>query len=133
MEQVQTLEIDEEIIRKRYGVEDKTVGPPTRVDWVQGDILDRTCRPGPFDLIVERRTVQLYDEEMRGQALAALADRLTPDGVLFSHCHAGWWRPPEPRPHLSRDWFEARGWPFWNGLPAEKPEGQVAWLFTTTG
>jgi len=107
--------------------------PGGAVDFVVGDILVPAICPGPFDVIIERRTAQNYYSHDMGAVLAALAGRLEPNGILLSHCHDGGWRPPaEPR-HLTRSWFISNQWTIWNGGPGQKPPGQVAWLFTTTG
>ena len=107
--------------------------PGGRVDFVVGDILDSAVCPGPFDVIIERRTAQLYFNREIGAVLGALAMRLGQDGILFSHCHDGAWKPPaEPR-HFTKSWFEQNGWAIWKGGPGRKPPGQVAWLFMSTG
>lgn len=105
--------------------------PGGRVQFVTGDVCDPACCPGPYDVIIERRTLQLWPSDRRPVAMQAVADRLAPRGLFFSHCHDGWWKPPaEPR-HALEPWFTSRGWPVWNG---EAPlTGRVAWLFTTTG
>jgi SAM-dependent methyltransferase len=98
-----------------------------------GDILDAAAFPGPYDVIVERRTAQIYSTYDMGAVLGALAKRLNQNGILVSHCHDGAWRPPaKPRHHTSL-WFQESGWAIWNGSPDPKPAGQVAWLSTTTG
>ena len=103
------------------------------IAFVQGNVLDPAVCEGPFDLIIERRTAQTYREAAREAFLSRLADRLSTEGILFSHCHCGWCKPGETPEHLSRDWFTAEKWPGWSGPPARKPPGRVAWLYTTTG
>jgi hypothetical protein len=103
------------------------------VDFVVGDILDSTVCPGPFDVIIERRTAQIYFNSVLGGVLGALAIRLGQDGILLSHCHDCAWKPPaEPR-HFTKSWFQQNRWAIWNGGPGRKPSGRVAWLFTSTG
>lgn len=104
--------------------------PGGRVEWVAGDILDRACCPGPFDLIIERRTAQNYPQ--LADILTPLIGRLSPSGVFFTHCHDGAWRPPAEPQHRVGDWLKAQGWRFWTGS-GPKPPGRVAWLYTTTG
>jgi len=107
--------------------------PRGHVDFVTGDMLDSVVCPGPFDVIIERRTAQNYFSHDIGAVLSALAGRLTEDGIFFSHCHDGAWKPPaEPR-HYTESWFREAGWPIWDGSLGRKPSGRVAWLFTSTG
>ncbi|MHC4766194.1 MAG: class I SAM-dependent methyltransferase [Planctomycetota bacterium] len=106
--------------------------PGGHVDFVVGDILDPAVCPGPFDVVIERRTAQIFAPDV-GAILQALADRVGRDGILFSHCHAGASkRPAKPR-HCSRPWFQQHRWTTWSGDPGHKPAGRVAWLFTSTG
>jgi hypothetical protein len=65
--------------------------------------------PGPFDLVLERRTLQLFAGfNQLDAAMTAVANRLDDRGILFSHCHDGGWRPPaEPR-HVTRAWLMER-------------------------
>ena len=103
------------------------------VDFVVGDIMDSTVCPGPFDVIIERRTAQLYFHSDIGGFVSALAIRLGQHGILLSHCHDGAWKPPaEPR-HFTKSWFQQTRWAIWNGGPGRKPSGRVAWLLTSTG
>jgi Methyltransferase domain len=101
--------------------------------FVIGDILDRSICPGPFDAIIERRTLQLFPEEERGTALDALASRLQPNGLFLSHCHDGGWKPPGEPVHQveqllrDRSWFISR-----RGDPADHA-GRMAWLEMSTG
>ena len=76
--------------------------PGGSVEFVVGDLRDTSVCPGPFDVVIERCTLQLFPPTERGSALDALADRLRPDGIFVSHCHNGGWRPDEPRVHLFR-------------------------------
>jgi len=107
--------------------------PGGHVEFVTGDILDSAVCPGPFDVIIERRTAQLYFNRDIGVVLGGLAKRLGQDGILLSHCHDGGWKPPaEPR-HFTKPWFQQNRWTIWDGGPGGKPLGRVAWLFTSTG
>jgi hypothetical protein len=101
--------------------------------FVVGDLFDANVAPGPFDLIIERRTAQTYGDPSRSRFLSVLADRLTGDGVLFSHCHDSGWRPGEQPYHAARDWFDSNQWPIWSGDPNTRQRGRVAWLFSSTG
>lgn len=116
-----------------YFCEPEMRRPGGHVDFVTGDILDSSICPGPFDVIIERRTAQLYFSHDIGPVLGELAKRLGQDGILLSHCHDGGWKPPaEPR-HFTQPWFQQNRWTIWNGGPGRKPPGRVAWLFTSTG
>ena len=106
--------------------------PGGTVDFVAGDLIDPTVCPGPYDVILERLSVQLFPDDERAGALDALVGRLSSDGVLFSHCHCGSGG-PNTRPHALEALLTSRGWPFWYGRGQPKPAGQVAWLFSTTG
>lgn len=103
------------------------------VEFVVGDMLDPGTYPGPFDVIIERRTVQNFAPEERPGILEALAARLRPEGVFLSHCHDACWKPPAKPVHATEAWFRECGWPIWSGPPEPKPNGKVAWLFTSTG
>jgi SAM-dependent methyltransferase len=98
-----------------------------QVTFVVGDFLDPAVCPGPFDVIIERSTAQLFAD--RDAVLGALAKRLAPNGIFLSHSHDARWRPPAPRQHLTASWFRQNGWTIWNGWPAPKPPGRVVWLY----
>lgn len=109
----------------------RSQAPGGRLEFVTGDLCDPDCCPGPYDVVIDRRTLQLYPDEERPRAMQAVANRLASRGIFFSQCHDGAWKPPaEPR-HATREWFVANGWQMWT---RDKPlTGRVAWLFTTTG
>lgn len=103
------------------------------LNFVVGDILDPAICPGPFDVIIERRTAQIFPSDNRGAVLSALAARLGSNGIFLSHSHDGGWKPPaEPR-HFTEAWFRENQWVIWNGSRGRKPPGRVAWLITSTG
>jgi hypothetical protein len=105
-----------------------TMGP---LRFTAGDLRDPTICPGPFDVIVERRTLQLFPEEERPAALQAVANRLACPGLFISHCHRGSWRQSGPRTHANEAWFTAQGWPRWRpGCPIE---GRMVNLLISTG
>ncbi|HWC15916.1 MAG TPA: class I SAM-dependent methyltransferase [Terriglobales bacterium] len=102
-----------------------------RLEFVVGDLCDPACCPGPYDVVIDRLTLQLYREAERPIAMQAVANRLGSPGIFFSQAHNGAWKPPEPRIHALESWFRAEGWPSWQG---DNPlKGRVAWLFMTTG
>jgi hypothetical protein len=99
---------------------------------VAGDLTDPTVCPGPYDAIVERRTLQLFPEADRPHAIEAVANRLAPRGIFFSHCHDPAWRPPSKPRHWTQAWFEKAGWEIWR-QPPQTLRTRAAWLFTSTG
>jgi SAM-dependent methyltransferase len=102
-----------------------------RVEFVVGDLRDVGCCPGPYDVVIDRKTLQLYPERERAPALAAVASRLATPGILFSHCHDGSWRPPAPAQHVMEPLLVKEGWALWKG---QGPlSGRAAWLLITTG
>lgn len=105
--------------------------PGGSLRFVTGDLCDSTLCAGPFDVVVERRTLQLFSETERPTALRAVANRLALRGIFYSHCHDGGWKPPAPRNHATEGWFVQERWALWKGQTAI--EGRIAWLFTTTG
>jgi hypothetical protein len=107
--------------------------PGGTVEFATGDILDSAICPGPYDVIIERLTAQNYFTRDIGTVLNGLAQRLSENGIFFSHSHDGAWKPPAKRRHYSESWFHEAGWTIWNGRPGRKPLGRVAWLFTSTG
>jgi len=99
--------------------------------FVVGNLCDTECCPGPYDVVIERLTLQLYSDEYKPRALQAVANRLASPGIFFSQSHCGSWKPPAPRIHWNESWFRSQGWPIWpSGSPLTT---RVAWLFTTTG
>jgi methyltransferase family protein len=104
-----------------------------RIQFVTGNILDPAICPGPFDVVIERCTAQLYLNQDIGGIMVALSRRLGPEGIFVSHCHSGSWKPPAERPYFTRPWFQQNQWTIWNGGPGRKPPGRVACLSTSTG
>ena len=99
--------------------------------FVAGNLCDPECCAGPYDVIIERKTLQLYSDEYKPRAILAVANRLASPGIFFSQSHCGSWKPPERPIHWLEWWFEAEGWPIW---PSNGPlTTRVAWLETTTG
>ncbi len=112
-------------------VGNRSGGPEGRLEFVAGDLCEPACCPGPYDVVIERRTLQLYRDDERPSATQAVANRLASKGIFVSHCHDGAWKPPaEPR-HRTKEWFVTQGWQMWQRDRALT--GRVAWLITTTG
>ncbi len=101
------------------------------LEFVVGDLCGAECCPGPYDVVIDRKTLQLYPDVDRPIAMQAVANRLASPGIFFSQSHDGSWKPPAPRKHAAESWFVSNGWEFWRGdTPLTR---RVAWLLTTTG
>jgi hypothetical protein len=106
-----------------------------RVEHVVGDLLDPTVCPGPFDVIIERRTVQWFSETERAAALSALSGRLREVGIFLTQClddpfplELGWSQHEVGWFHASESWFRRNGWTIWDGVRSSTLAGRVAWL-----
>jgi Methyltransferase domain len=112
--------------------------PGGRVQFVVGDLLDVTVCPGPFDVVIERRTVQWFAEHERGAALSALAGRLSDVGIFMSQClddafppDLGWSQHRSGFFHASESWFREHGWVTCDEVASTPMTGRVAWLVRT--
>jgi SAM-dependent methyltransferase len=101
------------------------------LEFVVGDLCDAACCRGPYDLVIDRKTLQLYPDADRPIAMQAVANRLASPGIFFSQCHSGRWRLGMPRIHPLESWFRAEGWQFYEG--DSQLRTRVAWLYFTTG
>ncbi len=63
------------------------------VEYVVGDLFDQAICPGPYDVIVERKTIQDYPESDQIIAVQRLLQRLAPAGIYLAHCHDNRWNP----------------------------------------
>lgn len=109
---------------------DRTGG---HVDFVVGSLLDMTLCPGPFDVIIERRTVQRFEENDQSAALRALAGRLGAIGILLSHCNDSFPTKKRGLFHASEAWFRERRWTIWDRSTECALKGRVAWLVRSSG
>lgn len=109
----------------------RSCGQEGRMEIVVGDLSNPACCPGPYDVVIERKTLQLWPDGDRPMAVQAVVNRMAHRGIFFSQAHDGRWRPPAPRRHAVTPWFLEHGWKFWEGqsLLTER----VVWPFTTTG
>ncbi len=107
------------------------------LEYIIGDFFDETMCPGPFDIIVERKTIQLYPEAERDRAVACLLKRLAVKGVFFSHCHDNRWNPNIPersiRIHSTGDALRKIGVEIVDYQDVFDLNGRVGVLFTSTG
>lgn len=113
-----------------HALEKRPIRPGGRLRFIVGDLRDTSLCPGPFDVIVERRTLQLFSEQERSVAIQAVAGRLAAHGIFFSHCHDGRSGPGQGR-HFSKPWFEQQRWTVWDGR--SPIEGRVVRFLTSTG
>jgi hypothetical protein len=74
-----------------------------------GDLADPGVCPGPYDVVIERRTLQLFPEAERLEALNRLVARLSNRGVFVSQEHRGSWKPGDDRTHYADAWLASRG------------------------
>jgi hypothetical protein len=121
--------------RVNYFCGPKAHRPSGRVDFVVGDLFHTTACLGPFDVIIERRTVQRLPDHQRSAGLEALAARLGKVGIFLSHCDddqyppdLGWSFHHTGLFHASESWFREQGWTIWDGAPSLPLTGRVAWL-----
>jgi hypothetical protein len=92
--------------------------PGGSLECVDGDLTSPMVCPGLYDVVIERKTLQLFPATERAAALATVAARLTPNGILFTHAHDGRWRPgrsPRMAPAGSITRLRTGGtrWPSW--------------------
>lgn len=127
----QTWELDSEELDQFCTKEQLESGGST--NFVVGDFLDGSLCPGPFDAIIERRTLQLFPEQQRGAALDCLISRIQPNGLFLSHCHDGRWKPPAEPIHRVEGLFRDRGWRIFRWAVSPDHPGRVAWLVMSTG
>jgi SAM-dependent methyltransferase len=131
LEIAQQIELGDEQLASLIGENGRQ--PGGTVTFVAGDLFDPAVGTGPFDVIIERRTAQDYPDDERDALLSALADRLTPRGILVSHCHDGAWRPPREPRHATAEWFRAHGWNILRKAEDRRSSGRSAWLVSSTG
>lgn len=79
------------------------------LSFASGDLVDPEVCPGAFDVVIERRTLQLFPEIERLVALDRLIARLSDRGVFVSQEHRGNWRPGDDRTHYAKTWLASRG------------------------
>ncbi len=102
---------------------------------VTGDLMDPALCQGPFDVVIERRTVQLFPEAERPAALERLVARLADHGTFVSHEHRGCWRPGDSRTHFASPWLAERGFDLnaWGDENTQAAEGRIARLMFSSG
>ena len=103
------------------------------VKFVVGDVFDPTVCPGPYDVIIERLTMQNYPEQDQPRFLETISARLNPEGIFYSHAHSATIKGLDALYGQREKLFEGTKWTEWNGGPGSKPPGQVVWFFTSSG
>jgi hypothetical protein len=97
-----------------------------------GDLVDPAVCPGPFDAVIERRTVQLFPAAEQHAALDRLAARVARGGLFLSHQHQGWWKPGQPLQHFAARWLETTDFVREDAAHAV-PDRRIGILRLTTG
>jgi 2-polyprenyl-3-methyl-5-hydroxy-6-metoxy-1,4-benzoquinol methylase len=80
------------------------------VEFTVGNIFDSQVCQGPFDVIIERLTSQIFAKKDRDVFLGSLASRLAPEGIFLSHSHDAAWRPGRDIRQPAKEWFQSDGW-----------------------
>jgi len=114
-------------------LETSQLRPGGSLECVAGDLTDPTVCPGPYDVVIERRTLQLFPKRERGAALAAVAARMNPNGILYSHTHDGSWRPGRPRNHALGPFLGRCGFTQASLEGSKWATGRTAITFISTG
>jgi SAM-dependent methyltransferase len=137
IELARTFPADEEYFKRFFRRPEGR--PGGSIEFVVGDFRDPGICPGPFHVVIERRTVQLFSDTERSGVLEALAARLASNGIFISHFHSGSWRPGQSLVHPAEPWFvkhrftlcdeTGRKTQEWPGIG----DSRSAWLFTSTG
>lgn len=120
-----------------HGVPEPIRRPGGSAEFITGDLFHQELFPGPFDIVMENRTIQLFEKADRDVALDRLLARLASNGLFVSSAHHGAWRPPAPYPkHPLGDLLRSRGIRV-EGPPRPgsdlPPPGMQAWLSMSTG
>ncbi|TNE44554.1 MAG: hypothetical protein EP343_30195 [Deltaproteobacteria bacterium] len=61
--------------------------PSGKSTFVTGNVLNPYLCPGPYDALVVRRTLHLFDSQSMHEVLRRLRERLRPGGVLIAEIH----------------------------------------------
>jgi hypothetical protein len=107
--------------------------PGGTLECVAGDLMDATLCPGPYDVVIERKTLQLFPQGERGAALAAVAARMNPHGVLFTHVHDGGAGPTRPGTHYVEPFLAGCGFVRGTFESSSTTGGRTAVTFLSTG
>ncbi len=107
--------------------------PGGSLECLAGDLINPSVCPGPYDVIIERKTLQLFPESERGDALATVAARMNPNGILFTHAHDGRGGPGRPSTHVVGPFLERSGFTVRSLESSKSATGLTAITFLSTG
>ncbi len=100
---------------------------------VAGDLSDVAFCPGPYDVVIERKTLQLFPDTERGGALAAVAQRMNPNGILITHVHDGCASATRPATHYVAPFLAGCGFTRGTLESSKATPGRTAVTFLSTG
>jgi hypothetical protein len=105
------------------------------LSFVTGDLLEPNVCPGPFDVVIERRTLQLFPPDEQISGCDRLVGRLAQRGLFVSHEHQGGWRPGQARTHHAERWLRSKGFVVRSGAGDERYDSapRLAYLIFSTG
>ena len=103
------------------------------IQFLEGDLFNANQCPGPYDIVIERRTIQDYPPEKHCVAVNCIISRLAKRGIVVCHCHDATWRPGKKPKHATRSELEKLGIQFWNCEELQNLDGQLAIAVSTTG
>jgi hypothetical protein len=103
------------------------------VSYVVGSIFDEAISQDPFDVIISRRTLQLFPNERMLEGMRLLFRRLAKKGVLINHTHNNY-----PSGWFLRDELLSRNIPASTDYDVETllrsyPNHRVVWLPGSSG
>lgn len=71
---------------KRFYTQDQQQ-PGGTINYIVGDFTDRSICPGPYDVIITRRTLQYFTRSNFLGVLDLLIEKLTDEGIFVNHTH----------------------------------------------
>jgi hypothetical protein len=101
--------------------------------FVTGNLTNPDVCPGPFDVVIERRTLQLFQGIDQITALDRLLERLRDRGTFVSQEHQGGWRPGDARTHYAEARLKALGLVLRCHRKEDKAVARLAYLMFSTG
>lgn len=105
------------------------------LSFITGDLMDPDVCGGPFDVVIERRTLQLFPRDEQISACGRLVGRLAERGLFVSHEHQGGWRRDQARTHHAEAWLRSKGFVLRSGAGDERYDSapRLAFLIFSTG
>lgn len=103
--------------------------------FVTGDLSSKLVSPGPFDAVIERRTLQHFRESDQVAGLERLAARLAARGTLVSQEHRVGKGPDFVNPHFAEAWLIEHGFSRYDARRPEENDAapRLAYLMNTFG